>query len=277
MQTDAVDPAYLAYQYTDSTKLRIRAETHQRYTMYPSSAGPIEGDPFIDGLLRHLRLQRAGLRLLDVGCGPGTLHARLQREHGAWVVGVDTSLGMLAEARQQRAGRYAQADAQALPLVDAAFDRVMANHMLFHVPDQDQALREMRRVLRPGGRLVLTTNGPSFMLRFDEVHAGAARSLGYVPTPSIGLRFTLADLDLVRRTFPEAERHVLESELVFPEAEPALRYYASSMVDRIADRPTDSSHRARLLPLVRDRIVAIIAAEGAFRLSKSVGWFTADV
>lgn len=98
MPADAVDPIYLAYQYADSSKLRIRAETHQRYTVYPAGVSPGQGDPFIDSLLGHLRLQRAGLTLLDVGCGPGTLHGRLQREYAVWVVGVDTSLGLLAEA-----------------------------------------------------------------------------------------------------------------------------------------------------------------------------------
>jgi hypothetical protein len=135
----------------------------------------------------------------------------------------------------------------------------------------------MRRVLRPNGRVVLTTNGQAFMREFEAIHEESARALGYAPAASVGVRFTLADLDLVRQIFPDAERHVLDSALAFGEVESALRYYASGMIDRLADRPSDGSHRPRLLELVGSRINATIAAQATFRVSKSVGWFTADV
>ncbi len=67
----STDRAYLQYQYRDSEKLRVRAETHRRYTESP--------DRFAEQLLGHLALQ-SGQRLLDVGCGPGTFHAAL---HGS--------------------------------------------------------------------------------------------------------------------------------------------------------------------------------------------------
>jgi ubiquinone/menaquinone biosynthesis C-methylase UbiE len=268
----ATDAAYLQYQYGNSEKLRIRAETHRRYTEGP--------DTFSAELDRHLAL-RPGQALLDVGCGPGTLHRALC-DGGIKVVGVDLSLGMLREARDQAAdtrlpAHVAQANAQALPLSDATFDRVLAAHMLFHVPDQTAALREMRRVLRPGGRVVLVTNGADFLRRFDDLHREAARELGYDVAPSIGSRFTLDDMALVRSVFPAAERHVLHTTLAFPTVEPALRYYATGMVDRIQDRPEDGSHRPRLLRLVQARIAVIIEREGIFRDPKSVGFFVADV
>jgi hypothetical protein len=69
----------------------------------------------------------------------------------------------------------------------------------------------------------------------------------------------------------------LNGALVFPTAQPALRFYATGRIDGIEDRPRDNSHRAELLPLVRARIEAIIEREGSFRVPKSVGWFVADV
>jgi SAM-dependent methyltransferase len=215
-----------------------------------------------------------------------TLSCTANFSHAPPIVGVDLSIGMLREARRAGHGRYAQAarhglyaqaDAQALPFADARFDRVMANHMLFHVPDIERALREMRRVLRPGGRLVLTTNGARFMQPWVALHAEVGGDLGYELEDAMVSRFTLDDLPLVQRVFPTAERHTLDSFLVFPNPEPALRFYATGLIDRVKDRPADGSHRPRLLPLMRQRIQTIIATKGAFRVPKTVGWFTADV
>ena len=107
------------------------------------------------------------------------------------------------------AGRVLQADGQALPFPNAAFDRVLAAHMLYHVPDREGALAEMRRVLRPGGRLVLATNGSNYQARLGELHRDAALALGYEPSTGDGLCFTLDDLVLVERAFPpcRAVRH----------------------------------------------------------------------
>jgi SAM-dependent methyltransferase len=195
-----------------------------------------------------------------------------------WIVGLDASFGMLHEARRGgRSGRYVQADAQRLPLPDGCVERVMANHMLYHVPDREQALREMRRVLRAGGRVVLTTNGADFGRSWRDLHTAVAERLGYRVDESVARRFTLDDLALVRRVFPSAEREVLAGDLVFGSAEPAMRYYASGMVDGIVDAPADGSHRAPLLQAMAEQIEAIIAAEGEFRVAKTVGWFWATV
>lgn len=85
------------------------------------------------------------------------------------------------------------------------------------------------------------------------------------------------DLALVRAVFPATERYVLDNALVFHDPEPALRYYASGAVDRISERPSDGSHRARLLQLVRRGIEAIIDREGVLRDSKPTGCFVAEV
>jgi hypothetical protein len=124
---------------------------------------------------------------------------------------------------------------------------------------------------------VISTNGVDTMARLNELHADAARALGYGPMRVSGERghFSTDDLALVRSIFPSAERFVLEGSLVFPEAEPAVRFYATNRIDGIENRPPDNRHRAELVPLVRARIEAIIEREGAFRVPKSVGWFVA--
>lgn len=116
-----------------------------------------------DALERDLLLERIGpaesLRILDVGCGDGLLAVELSRR-GADMTGVDASEAMIAAAKA-RAGaenlpvRFEPARADALPFPDETFDVVSAVTVLCFVDDADRAIREMVRVLRPGGRLML--------------------------------------------------------------------------------------------------------------------------
>ncbi|HEV2122544.1 MAG TPA: class I SAM-dependent methyltransferase, partial [Chloroflexota bacterium] len=187
------------------------------------------------------------------------------------------------QARQQasqqhgalQAIAFLQADAEYLPMGESTCDRVLAAHMLYHVPDQVLALREMRRVLRPGARVILTTMTAEES-RLHAIHCQAAQQLGYTPTPGPAARFSLDDLPLVRSVFPSAERHVLEDAFRFPMPEAALQYYLSGPVDRIEEW-RDEHHRARLLPLVHEKIESIIRQEGVFRDPKSAGCFVAEI
>ncbi|WP_432535388.1 methyltransferase domain-containing protein [Kineococcus arenarius] len=102
-----------------------------------------------------------GQSLLDVGCGVGTLTADLAAHLAPGrVVGVDTSADVLAAAREAADARgvaveLAVADACALPFADGEFDVVHAHQVLQHLPDPVAALREMRRVCRPGGTVAV--------------------------------------------------------------------------------------------------------------------------
>lgn len=98
----------------------------------------------------------------DVGCGNGAYLAELARRQVAGqVIGMDLSPGMLAAASARGTGSAAlvAADATALPLRPASVDLALAMHMLYHVPDPLDAVRELRRVTRPGGRVVIGLNG----------------------------------------------------------------------------------------------------------------------
>ncbi|MER7516661.1 methyltransferase domain-containing protein [Streptomyces sp. NPDC126499] len=101
---------------------------------------------------------RSGLDVLDVGCGPGTITADLAaRVAPGRVTGVDAAADVLVKARAAAAERgldnveFAVADVHALAFPDDSFDVVHAHQVLQHVGDPVQALREMRRVCRPGG------------------------------------------------------------------------------------------------------------------------------
>jgi ubiquinone/menaquinone biosynthesis C-methylase UbiE len=106
-------------------------------------------------LVEHLR---RGATVLDVGCGPGTITADLaERVAPGRVIAVDHSDDVLAEARRVAADHrldnveFGVADVHALDYADDTFDVVHAHQVLQHVSDPVQALREMRRVCRPGG------------------------------------------------------------------------------------------------------------------------------
>jgi 2-polyprenyl-3-methyl-5-hydroxy-6-metoxy-1,4-benzoquinol methylase len=101
----------------------------------------------------------AGRAVLEIGCGRGGFAASLYRR-GARVTASDFSLAALDLARKEFTGlevKWLQADIEQLPFDDSAFDTVISCETIEHVPDPSKAISELARVLRPGGRLVLTT------------------------------------------------------------------------------------------------------------------------
>jgi len=125
----------------------------------------------------------AGRRILDAGCGSGPLFAAL-RDRGAVMTGVDASAGMLELARR-RLGADADlrvADlANPLPFPDDTFDDVVASLVLHYLEDWGPTLTELRRVLTPGGRLIVSVEHPfaiTLMQRLagEKTHYFATRS-----------------------------------------------------------------------------------------------------
>ena len=118
---------------------------------------------------------RPGLDVLDVGCGPGTITADLASLVAPGrVTAVDTSDDILAQAAEVAAERgldnveFAVADVHALDYPDDSFDVVHAHQVLQHVGDPVQALREMRRVCRPGGVVAARDSDYAAMTWFPE-------------------------------------------------------------------------------------------------------------
>jgi SAM-dependent methyltransferase len=115
-------------------------------------------------------------RVLEIGCGPAHLWTtNIDRVPPDWHITLtDFSGGMLEQARLNLGDRAAGfafeiADAQQLPFDADTFDAVIANHMLYHVPDRSKALSEMQRVLKLGGAVYLATNGLSHLHELYEL------------------------------------------------------------------------------------------------------------
>lgn len=106
-----------------------------------------------------------GTRVLDLGCGVGHLMLWLSRHTATRCDGLDLSLNSLRVARAAGVHGVSVGDAARLPFRDSSFDRVVCNGSAHHLPDLPAALREIHRVLRPGGRLVLFEPMDSLLAR----------------------------------------------------------------------------------------------------------------
>jgi SAM-dependent methyltransferase len=113
------------------------------------------------------------------------------------------------------------ADVQKLPFEDGQFDCVLAGWMLYHVPNLDQGLRELRRVLRPGGRLVATTVMPHHLHELGELLGGER------PPPTFNGE---NGADLLGRHFERVERRDAFGSIVFPSRVEAQTYVDSTIV-----------------------------------------------
>jgi SAM-dependent methyltransferase len=259
------DQAYLRdEQYRDASRLTDRANLHQRYGT--------AAEPWPEWVVRRIDL-RAGARVLDVGCGPGTLWAQT----GVPVPGdvaltlCDLSPGMVAEAvaRADGASRYAfvgghPADLQALPFEDHTYDRVVANHMLYHLPDPPRGVAELARVVRPNGLVVAATNGRHHMRELHEVEAavfgdGALDRTVDVFGAEVGfalLRERFADVQWVQ--YPDELRCTVPADV--------LAYSCSSPPGEDAT----AAERAELEAAIAARFEA---GDGVMRITKDAGCF----
>lgn len=127
---------------------------------------PAIGAPLADDLVEIADI-RPGERVLDVACGTGVVARLAAQRVGAngTVAGLDLNPGMLAVARSATPSgmtiQWHEASAEKMPLPDASFDIVLCQMGLQFVPDKSAVLREMHRILAPGGRLILNVPGPT--------------------------------------------------------------------------------------------------------------------
>ena len=249
-------------QYGDSTNLNARYELHARFSTNKRGWHPWVFD--------QLSVPRNG-KILEVGCGPGFLwNNNAERIPAHWRVTLsDFSPGMVRAARQSLSSfdasfDFVVFDVQAIPYIDSEFDVVIANHMLYHVPDRRKAFSEIRRVLKPGGFLHAAANGKSDKRKLTELEQWVNRN----PSADQTQRSNWFSIETGGKELDEwfCDVSVLryDDALHVTESEPLAAYFAS--FKRL------SAGELNKLRKIADRE---IAQKGAIRIPKRPGLFVA--
>ncbi len=259
------DQTYLLNeQYKDATNFSARVALNRRFS--------VNRYGFHHWVFDHFQLDE-GSKLLELGCGPGGLWlGNQERIPTNWQITLtDFSPGMLQEARKRLGEEhfaYEVADAQALPFADASFDAVIANHMLYHIPDLPQALLAIRRVLKPAGRFYASTFGREDMHELDEL---VWKHWPTFPWKSTGKSapFILENgQEVLAPFFAQVTLHTYENALEVTEAEPLAAYVFSGKIGSLLS----SEKREALTDMFRQEL----AERGSIHNTKASGLFEAQ-
>lgn len=221
-----------------------------------------------------------GTRLLDAGCGAGLL-ALLASLRGARVTGLDASVALLAIARERLPeADMREGDLEALPFADASFDAVTAVNSLFYAEDMSAAMRELVRVVRSGGRVVVTAWGPPERCEFLSAVMPALTPLMAPPPPGAppphpGALSEPGALAAVLE--PAGLRVVEEGEVacpfVFPSAEASWRANASVGPNQLA---IAHSGEAAVRAVYAESDRAHMRPDGSIRYENVFLWVTGE-
>ena len=253
------------HSYKTAEKLNVRILTHQKYTK-----PKVE---FYDWVLDQIDWKGDEV-VFDIGCGSGLYAAKVTaRSARYWAC--DLSLGMLLDGPAPEF-ECVNLDAMQIPLPDNVADVVMANHMMYHVPDQAKAAAEFRRITKPTGKLIVVTNSNDSLGELRDLRAEAIQTL--VPNfpklnQNIASTFKLEDGDIVLRTaFNNVETRVLESWLVFTEPQPIIDYIGSSRdwYEKVLDGAVSWPQIETALRRILDEH---FSKHAEFRVSKKPGAF----
>jgi len=250
----------LREQYKDGSNLRARINLHERFATNPYGFFRWEFD--------QMRLP-SDASVLEIGSGTAAFWSQnAGRIPAGWTITLsDFSAGIMRDGGRElaRAGRhfdFVQTDAQVLPFRNGEFDAVIANFMLYHVPDIPQAIREINRVLKPCGTCYAATMSRQSL---GEFHRIVKR---FIPNARIGqaaVRFGLENgVDCLREVFPRIAVEKYPDELIVTEVQPLMDYVNSATSMRGIGTSIE-------LDALRRHLDETLAAHGCFRITKEFG------
>lgn len=253
-------------QYKDSDALNARIQIY-RFS--------VNKQGWWNWYFEHIELPQQ-CRILELGCGNGNFwKSNTHRIPEGWRVTLtDFSPGMLEEAKCSLADvehrfEYRIVDAQAIPYDDCSFDAVIANHMLYHIPERARALAEIRRVLRPGGKLHASTLGIGAMRELQEICNRLDPRID-LNLDSVAQAFGLDNgAEQLGEFFDNVQRHLYEDYLLVPDAGPIVDYIMSTSdsVPLLREYGAEVLTRVVEEALERERPLRITKRGGIF-----VGW-----
>ena len=253
--------------YADSANLASRAELHRLFSTNPQT--------WFQWLWEHMP-EGDKASILELGCGSGTLwQVNAHRVSPSWqVVLSDASPAMLRACLlklcdQTPGVSLLLARAETIPFRDGRFDVVLAHHMLYHVRDLFETLREIRRVLKPGGTLYASTVGQGHMRELWHLLEPFVPDIHERVAP-ISASFNLDNgTTLLSQVFEHVTLALYEDALAITSVRPAIAYLRSLPILRGGE--LDANDWAS----VRRRLVATIELKGAYHVTKRVGLFIA--
>jgi SAM-dependent methyltransferase len=221
------DPKYVTGQYRNAVNLNTRIGLYQRFSVNPYGWLPW----FFDQL--DFPSQS---RILELGCGTGQLWLdNIDRIPVGWEITLtDFSAGMLQQAQEnlssRRSIRFQAVDAQSIPFESGSFDGVLANHMLYHVPDKTKALGEIQRVLKTQGQFYASTVGQSHLQEIGALVRRFDPRLDWWGAQP-GETFTLENgAALLAGWYTEVTLRRYEDALIVTEPGPLIEYILSGRV-----------------------------------------------
>lgn len=255
------DPAYLrTEQYVDGRRVTSRMQL-----MLSWSTAPVRWYTWVLDELDRLGWFPT-TRVLEIGSGTGALWAesfeRLQA--ASRLVVTDSSIGMVREATARLPGvRTAVVDAHAVPFRDGHFDRVVANHVLYHLADPDSAVRELARVLRPDGTMIAATIGRRHLTELAAIRQEAFGGRSVDRTTAV---FGIDTGEpIMQRNFREVTWLSYPGTIVCREPDDVLAFLESTP-------PLDAAG-PRTKERVRRAILRRFDEDGAFRITQETGLF----
>lgn len=258
------DATYLRdVQYKDPTKLTARADLHAKY-----STAAVAWPPWVLAQIEWAAVHD----VLDVGCGPGWLwDGDSDLPAGLRLTLTDLSPGMVESARRRikRSARFpvvdvGEADVQSLPFADQSFDVVIANHMLYHVPDPARAVSELARVVRPCGVVMTATNGAGHLQQLWEIKAEVFGGLPESENPAVFGSIT--GRPILDCSFARVQWRPYQDSLRCTDPDDVVAVLTSSPPGENAS-PEQRAHLRRLV------VARIEAGGGVFEVAKETGVF----